>query len=141
MSVPVADYRDAVDHIPDYATLVFHDVTWEEYERVLDALADHPGIRVTYDDGKLEIMSPRPKHEWYKRFIERLIDALTDELSINAVPFGSATWKKMPDKGAEADTCYYVANSEKIIGKDDIDLSIDPPPDLVVEVDSTNESV
>lgn len=43
-------------------------------------------------------------------------------------------------KGTEPDTCYYVANADRVIDHDDIDLNVDPPPDLVVEIESTNES-
>lgn len=121
--------------------MVVHDVSWDDYEQLLAELADRPGVRVTYDDGKLEIMSPLPEHEKCKRFIERIIDALSDELDVNVEPLGSATWKRKRDRrGAEADTCYYVANAERIIGKRRIDLNVDPPPDLAVEIDATNES-
>ena len=141
MSARISEYKEAVDHLPEGGTLVFRNVSWDDYEQLLNELADRPGVRITYDGGKLEIMSPLPEHEKYKRFIERVIDTLSDELDINVEPVGSATWKRKPQKGAEADTCYYVANADRIIGKRDIDLKIDPPPDLVVEVDSTNESL
>ncbi len=141
MSTRVTDYKEALDHLPAGGTLVFEDVSWEEYEELLNELEDRPGCRVTYNDGKLQIMSPRPDHEEYKRFIERIIDTVSDELDVNVEPRGSATWKRKPDKGAEGDTCYYVANAERIIGKRDIDITKDPPPDLLVEVDSTSESV
>ena len=141
MSTRVPDYKEALEHLPTGATLVFEDVSWEEYEELLDELAHRPGCRVTYDEGKLQIMSPRPEHEKSKRVIERIIDTISDELDVNVEPFGSTTWKRKPDKGAEGDTCYYVANAEHIIGKEDIDITKDPPPDLLVEIDSTNESV
>jgi len=87
-------------------------------------------------------MSPRPEQEKYKRFIEKIIDALADDLDLNVEPVGSATWRKKQDaKGAEADTCYYVKNADRIIGKRDIDLNVDPPPDMVVEIDATSESL
>ena len=86
-------------------------------------------------------MSPRPEHQEYKRFIERLVDTLSDELDVNVEPRGSATWKRKPDKAAEGDSCYYIANAERIIGKRNIDITKDPPPDLLIEVDSTNESI
>ena len=142
MSTSITDYRDAVDHLPGGTTLVAQDVSWEDYERLLEELADRPGIRVTYDQGRLEIMSPRPEHEEYKRFIERIIDALADYLDLNVEPRGSATWRKQREAmGTEPDTCYYIANADRIIGKRDIDLSIDPPPDMLVEIDATNESL
>jgi Uma2 family endonuclease len=141
MSTRVTDYKEALDHLPEGGMLVFDDVSWEEYEELLEQMEDRPGCRVTYDEGKLEIMSPRPEHEKYRRVIERIIDTASDELDINVESFGSATWKRKPHKGAEGDTCYYVANAERIIGKNDIDITKDPPPDLLVEVDSTSGSI
>lgn len=142
MSTRVMDFREAVDHLPGGMTLVATDVPWDEYERLLEELADRPGVRVSYDEGRLEIMSPRPEHEEFKRFIEKIIDALGDHLNWNVEPRGSATWKKkQAAKGTEADTCYYIANAEMIIGRRTIDLRKDPPPDLAVEVDATNESL
>jgi len=141
MSTHVTDYKEALDHLPAGATLVFEDVSWDEYEELLEEMEGRPGWRVTYDEGKLQIISPKSGHEEYKRFIERLIDAVSDEFDINVEPRGSTTWKRKPDKGAEGDTCYYVANAESIIGKRDIDIAKDPPPDLIVEIDSTSESV
>jgi Uma2 family endonuclease len=136
------DFRDALDHLPEGTTLVAVDVPWEEYERLLEELADRPGVRVTYDEGRLEIMSPRPEHEEYKRFIEKIIDALGEHMDLNVEPRGSATWKKkQASKGTEPDTCYYIANAERIIGRRTIDLSKDPAPDLVVEIDVTTESI
>ena len=131
MSTTIADYREALDHLPPGATLIVQDVSWEDYERFLEELADRPAVRVTYDQGRLEIMSPRPEHEKYKRLVEKIIDALAEYLDLNVEPFGSATWKKKRDlRGTEPDTCYYIANSDRIIGKRDIDLNIDPPPDF-----------
>ena len=41
----------------------------------------------------------------------------------------------------EPDCCYYVANALRVIGKRKFDLETDPPPDIVVEIDITNESL
>ena len=106
MSTRSVEYREAVDHLPNGASLVFHDVSWEDYERLVEEdLADRPGLRVTYDEGRLEIMSPLPEHEEYKEFISRMVYLLGDELDINVEPRGSATWKrKRLRKGTEPDT-------------------------------------
>jgi Uma2 family endonuclease len=141
MSTRSSDYKEAVDHLPEGAMLVLQGVSWEDYEQLLEDLIDRPGVRVTYDRGKLEIMSPLSEHEEYKELITRMIDRLCDELDLNVEPRGSTTWKRKRDaKGTGPDTCFYIANAERIIGKRKIDLDIDPPPDLAVEIDATNES-
>src|SRR5438876_11238353 len=55
---------------------------------------------------------------------------------------GSATWRRQRiQRGVDPDTCFYVANAERIAGKRKIDLESDPPPDIAVEMDITNESL
>lgn len=120
---------------------MLQDVPWEAYEQLLEDLSDRPAVRVTYDQGRVEIMSPLRKHEKYKEFVGDLIKALADELDIGIESSGSATWKRKKDaKGTEPDICFHIANAERVIGKDELDLSVDPPPDLAVEIDITNES-
>jgi Uma2 family endonuclease len=71
MSTRTAEYLEAVDHLPDGATLVLLDYSWEDYERLLDDLSDRRRLRISYDRGRLEIMTPLPEHETYSRFIDR----------------------------------------------------------------------
>jgi len=94
MSTRTADYLNAVEHLPDGATLVVHQVTWDEYERLLEDLSDRPHLRVSYDRGKLDIMSPLPEHEDYARFIDDLVRAFSDTLNLKLEKRGSATWKR-----------------------------------------------
>ncbi len=141
MSTRVTDYKEAVDHLPAGAILVLQDVTWEDYEQLLEELWDHPGMRVTYDRGRLEIMSPLLEHERCKEFIARMVYALGDELDVDVEGAGSTTWKKKEEeRGTEPDTCFYVANARRIIGNI-IDLNVDPLPDIAVEVDTTSETL
>ena len=67
--------------------LVLEDASWNLYETLLKEIGDRP-IRMTYDDGRLEIMSPLPEHEDPKKFIGRMIEMLTLELDmpINHIP-------------------------------------------------------
>ena len=142
MSIRTADHLDAVRHLPAGATLIIHAFAWEEYERLLEDLSDGSHVRVSYDRGKLEVMSPLPEHEDYARFIDDLVRALSDTLDLKLEKRGSATWKKRSlARGVEPDACYYVRNADRIIGKRTIDLESDPPPDIVVEIDVTNESL
>src|SRR6266571_5601040 len=87
-------------------------------------------------------MSPLPEHEEYKDSLYTLVRAFAEEHGITLETRGSATWKRRKlRKGSEPDACFYVANAHRIIGKRRIDLESDPPPDIVVEIDATNESL
>jgi Uma2 family endonuclease len=142
MSTRTPDYLDAVDHLPDGASLVIYDFTWDDYERLLDTLSERAHVRVTYDRGRLEIMTPLREHEAYARFIDQLVRAYSDELGLTLESYGAATWKRQSlSRGVEPDACYYLASADRIIGKRLIDLESDPPPDVVVEIDITNESL
>jgi Uma2 family endonuclease len=142
MSIQTAEHLDAVRHVPAGATLIIHAFAWDEYERLLEDLADRSHVRVSYDRGKLEVMSPLPEHEAYARFIDDVVRALSDTFGLELEKRGSATWKKRSlARGVEPDACYYVGNAGRIIGRRTIDLESDPPPDIVVEIDVTNESL
>ncbi len=142
MSTQTAEYRDAIDHLPPGGTLIFQRVPWEDYEQLLQDLADRPGVRISYDGGRLEIMSPLPEHEEYKDSLYRMVTTFAEMKDIEIETRGSATWKrKKLRKGSEPDTCFYVGNASRIIGRRTIDLESDPPPDVVVEIDTTNESL
>ena len=137
-----AGYLDAIERLPEGATLVIHQATWEEYERLIEDLRDRPHLRVSYDSGALEIMSPLPEHEEYASFIEDVVRLLSEELDLTLEKRGRATWRRRQlAKGVEPDACFYVARADRIIGKRQIDLERDPPPDVVVEIDVTNESL
>ena len=142
MSTRTGSYVEAIDHLPDGAILVLPQVSWEDYEKLLEDLADRPGIRLSYDEGRLEIMTPSAEHEEYKEFILRLAQVFSEERGIPLETRGSTTWKRRTvRKGTEPDTCFYVASAHRIVGRRTIDLETDPPPDVVVEIDMTNESL
>ena len=131
-----------IEHLPEGATLVLPQFSWEDYERLLEELRERPHLRISYDRGKLEIMSPLPEHEEYGRFIDDLVRVLASTHKLKVQKYGAATWKRQPLlRAVEPDCCYYVANAERVIGKRKFDLEIDPPPDIVVEIDITNESL
>ena len=68
--------------------------------------------------------------------------AFSEKVDLKLQCYGRATWKRQRlARGVEADTCYYVANADRVIGKRKFDLEFDPPPDIVVEIDITNESL
>jgi Uma2 family endonuclease len=131
-----------VDYLPPAAVLALDGVSWEEYERILEDLAERPSIRITYDQGRLEIVSTSTLHERWKVFIELLVAATCEEFGIAMESCGGMTQKRKRDRrGAEADTCFYVAKAKEIINREDFDLETGPAPDIVVEVDKANQSL
>lgn len=139
MSTRSAPYVEAIDHLPPGATLVIPHVSWDEYEQLLEDLGESSQLRVTYDDGRLEIMTISDEHDEYKDSILRFAQMASEELGIPLETRGSAT-RKQPSlrKGTEPDASFYVANAQRVIGRRKIGL--DPPPDVVVEIDITKDS-
>lgn len=122
--------------------IVLEDVSWELYEHLLREVGDRP-IRMTYDDGRLEIMSPLPKHDRWSRRIGSLIHLTCVELNIPMVPLGSTTFRDAAKKkGLEPVECFYIRHWQAAMKMEEaFDPATDPPPDLAVEVDITRRSV
>jgi Uma2 family endonuclease len=142
VETPTTNYRELVEKLPPDSALLLHNVSWDDYEELLDAVGEAAGLRISYDQGRLQIMTLSPEHESYTKIIERLIDLLSIRLRIKILFFGSATIKKQRrDRGSEPDACFYVQSAERIGKNQRIDFSADPPPDIVVEVDVHHDSL
>jgi Uma2 family endonuclease len=126
--------------VPPGQRLLLQEVTWQEFETILEELGDHRGSRLAYDNGTLEIMMPLPEHEDDKEIVGDLIKALLEELEIEFRSLGSTTFKKSQTQGLEPDQCFYIKNEALIRGKKRIDVSVDPPPDLAIEIDVTSRT-
>jgi Uma2 family endonuclease len=116
-------------------------ISWQTYETLLAELSYHRRLRLTYNRGILEIMAPSPEHEFYKEIVGRFVETLAEELKIRIYPLGSTTFKRSELSGAEPDKCFYIQNLNAVKGKKRIDLTQDPSPDLVIEIDITSNSV
>jgi Uma2 family endonuclease len=126
--------------VPPGQTLRLREVTWEEFETLLDELGDHRGARIAYEHGVLEITTPLAGHEYDKEIIGNLVKALLEELHVEFRSLGSTTFKKPTEYGLEPDQCFYIQHEAAIRGKARIDLALDPPPDLALEVDLTSRT-
>lgn len=140
-AIQPVSYLDAIAHLPGGTSLLLPRVSWDEYERLQEDLGESPDLRIFYDEGKVEVMSILAEHEEYADLIQALIRELTRALGWKLETRGSATLKRqMKARGAEPDGSCYIQNADRIIGKRRLDLNTDPPPDLVIEIDLTNES-
>ena len=141
IEAPVALPTAAIEAAPFEERVVLHNVSWDTYERLVEEI-DNAGTRLAYDEGMLEIMSPLEFHDRCKKPLARLLEALTEELDMACRCTGSTTWKrKKKKKGLEADESYYLVSQPKVRGKKAVDLSVDPPPDLAIEVENTSSAI
>jgi Uma2 family endonuclease len=122
--------------------VILRGVSWATYESLLVDFAGRSSPRFAYDQGVLEIMPLSFPHENMNRLLQDLFSAVADEQELDFVNAGSTTFKRADlAKGFEPDTCFYIANAERMRGKPEVDLTVDPPPDLVIEIDITSLSL
>jgi Uma2 family endonuclease len=120
---------------------VLHDINWQQFESILQDLGDKRRSRIAYLNGVLEIALPLPESERIKVLIRDFVQVLMDEMGIDFEGFGSTTFKRI-DKlaGLEPDVCFYIQNNVAMRGIRKLDMTIDPPPDLAIEVDVTSKT-
>ena len=120
---------------------VMEDIRWETFVELADQRRGSVP-RMTFDEGVLELMSPRRQHENIGRLIGRFAETYTEVLEIEVQSVASTTFKRKDlQKAFEADESYYIEHAEQIRPKEEIDLTIDPPPDLVIEVEITSSAI
>ena len=127
--------------------LALQGVRWEVYQELRN-LPENDHVRMTFDEGVLEMMSPSALHEQWSDLIGRLIGVWTLELSIDMMSCGSMTVSREDlQKGFEPDKCYYVQHESQMRHKfardarAELDFRVDPPPDLAIEVDVSRSSL
>ncbi|MBE9057554.1 Uma2 family endonuclease [Sphaerospermopsis sp. LEGE 08334] len=121
--------------------MLLKDISWQQLENILEEMGEKRAARISYSDGWLEIMVPLPEHEKDKEIVGDLVKILLEILDVDFEPFGSTTLKNERMRQAvEPDTSFYIQNQGAVIGKNRIDLNIDPPPDLAIEIDITSRT-
>jgi Uma2 family endonuclease len=121
--------------------VVLRDVSWEFYESFLEETAEQR-VRHAYD-GNLTIMAPIGLgHESPKKRLAQLVEALTETWNVFRKSVGSLTLRSALKKcGAEPDEGYYLRANEALMRRrNTYDPEVDPPPDLLIEIDMTSPS-
>lgn len=114
---------------------VVHDVSWEEYLTFLDWMAERH-VRIAFDGESLELMTTSFEHERWASLTGRLVERLSESLDLDICSGGTVTLKsELVKRGLEADRCYWLANEPYVRHKRKLDLAVDPPPDLAIEVE------
>lgn len=127
---------------PAEQRVLLRNVSWETYERLLAEREENRVPRFAFDQGMLEIVSPSSEHESISYYIGLLVAVFAEVTGVDVYGVGSTTFKRADvQRGFEPDSCFYIQNEELVRGKARIDLDVDPPPDLVIEVDITSPSL
>ncbi len=128
--------------MPESEPIFLHNIRHDTYERLTEDTLDRVAPRMAYHQGTLELMSPSSSHEDIKQLFVDIADALAEARDVDIFPAGSTTFRKrgLPE-GFEADASFYIANADAISRQRAIDLDMDPPPDLIVEVDLSSSSM
>lgn len=127
---------------PAEQRVLLQNISWHLLESLLEELGENRSFLLSYYKGKIELMTPLWEHENSNRLIDRLIITLIEELNLEYNLGGSMRVKRQDLlAGKEPDSCYYIQNEAQVRGKTELDFTIDPPPDLALEIDITSSSL
>ena len=120
------------------SVVVLREVSWQTYCELRKQESNHK-IKMTFDRGRLFLMSPGRLHEHIGELLAQMIHVWTEEQGIPRMSGGSTTMRsELLERGLEPDKCFYIQNEAKVRGTIQYDAENDPPPDLVIEVDVTS---
>jgi Uma2 family endonuclease len=126
--------RQAIAAAEGETRFLLRNLGWHRYETMLTLLGDST-VRLTYDRGDLELMSPSNLHERFRNVFGRFIETVTVELGLECEAGGSTTWRTEDlDRGLEPHECYYIAHALAVACRE-VNLAHDPPPDLAIELE------
>jgi Uma2 family endonuclease len=121
--------------------VVLRFIGWSGYRTMLRVRGERNSPRMIYLDGDLWLMSPSFSHERPAERLGLLVMIVVEELDIPCVPAGHTTFRRRKrESGVEGDKTFYLTNEGRVRGKRDIDLRVDPAPDLVIEAVYTNSA-
>jgi Uma2 family endonuclease len=114
-------------------------ISWLEFESILQELGEKRRTRIAYSNSTLEIMVPLLDREIPKDLISDIVKNLLKSAGRRYEPFGSTTFKREGAAGVEPDACFYILNYQRMINRRRL-LPDDPPPDLAIETDVTSKT-
>ncbi|NMG10536.1 Uma2 family endonuclease [Brasilonema sp. UFV-L1] len=127
---------------PAETRTILSNISWQTFKTMLAEMGSERKNRLAYDNGILEIMTPLMPHENSNRIIEGFVVALCEEFGLEFKRAGSLTLTRdNVERGGEPDSSYYIQNESRVRNRENIDLAIDPPPDLVLEVEYSKPKV
>lgn len=132
---------EAADGDLDDRHFLLRDIDWQTYRTISRALEGRH-VHLAYDKGSLELMTISRSHGNYSRLLGRFVFVLAEEFDLPINSCGDMTCDRDDlERGLEPDECFYIHNEPRIHEKVDIDLAVDPPPDLALEIDISRSSL
>lgn len=111
--------------------------SWKEYADLREELRDRR-LRITFDNGRLEVMPTSLSHETLSFLLNLLLCVWVEEMEIPIRGGGQFTFASRElAKGLQPDQCYWITNIARVKGKKRLDFQHDPPPDLALEIEVT----
>jgi Uma2 family endonuclease len=102
--------------------------SWQQMKTVEETLSNFSGVRLSYANGIIELMTLSPEHETLKCVLGILLATFFVANDINFTPTGSATLEKEPNSRVEPDLSYFFNPKSSI-------------PDLVIEIALTSGGI
>jgi Uma2 family endonuclease len=122
----------------------FVGVGWDGYRALLKIQGEKSRPQIIYLDGDAYLVSPSNLHECLKKRLGQIVVEVAVGLDIPFLMAGETTFRRRKKEvGVQPDESFYLANAGRVadkIRKKDIDLRIDPPPDLAIEVVHTHDA-
>ncbi|MGL5083357.1 MAG: Uma2 family endonuclease [Microcoleaceae cyanobacterium] len=112
--------------------------SWQDYKILAESRGDGSIPRMKYHDGEVLLMNPLPVHGRNANILGDIIKVLLDSQNRNYEAFTPITMELQEAGGIEPDYCFYIDNWGKVVGRDRLNWEVDPPPDLVLEIDVTS---
>jgi Uma2 family endonuclease len=109
--------------------------TWQDYCVLRNSRGDGAIPRIKFRKSEILLMSPLPRHGREAHLLARVVEILLESQERNYEAFTPITMEVPEEGGIEPDYCFYIDNWQAAAGKDWLNWQVDPPPDLVVEVD------
>ncbi len=112
--------------------------TWQDYQILSQQRGDNSIPRIKYRTREVLLMAPLPEHGRNANLLADVVKALLDYFEREYEACTPITMEVPEQSGIEPDYCFYIDNWEAVASKKRINWSIEPPPDLLLEVDVTS---
>jgi len=122
--------------------VILHGVSWQTFQQLLADRGERCGVLLAYDRGTVELRMPSQEYEWIKTTLTQVVEAIAFARDLHYRSLGSTTFSREDlERGFEPDACFYLDHADAVSPDRPLDLTVEPPPDLVIEVDISRSSL